>query len=101
MSVLGRSAAPRADMLKCMTYWSFIGRGSTRYVTEEPEVRSDGTVVSKGEIFPKGTKVKRHEGDPPERPSRGSVPPKAGRPNKIDKARGFGEGNTRLQKRQK
>lgn len=75
-----------------MPYWTLLHGTDSDNVTEEPEKRADGTVVSKGRIWPKGTTVIPHAGDKPEIP-RGSVPPRAGRPQRKNPARGFGRDN--------
>lgn len=77
-----------------MPYWTLLHGTDSDNVTEEPEKRADGTVVSKGKIWPKGTTVIPHEGNKPEMP-RASVPPPAGRPKRRDRARGFGRENIR------
>ncbi|WP_147377917.1 hypothetical protein [Mycobacteroides abscessus] len=78
-----------------MVYWTVVAGHSTQHVREEPTERSDGTLVlSTGQtLSPNTFRVIRHEGDPPE-VSRASVGNKAGRPDKINRARGFGEQNT-------
>lgn len=71
-----------------MPYWTLIHGSDSENVTEEPAKRTDGTVVSKGKIWPKGTTVVPHKGDEPEMP-RASVPPPTGRPKRKNPARGF------------
>jgi hypothetical protein len=75
-----------------MPYWTLLHGTKSANVPEEPEKRSDGTVVSKGQIWPKGTKVVPHDGDIPELP-RASIPPKTGRPKRKNPAQGFGRDN--------
>ena len=77
-----------------MVYWTVVAGHSTQHVREEPTERSDGALVlSTGQTLgPNTFRVIRHEGDPPE-VSRASVGNKAGRPSKINRARGFGEQN--------
>ena len=77
-----------------MPYWTLLHGTDSDNVTEEPEQRADGTVVSKGKVWPKGTAVIPHEGDKPEMP-RASVPPAAGRSKRKDPLRGFGRDNIR------
>ena len=77
-----------------MPYWTLLHGTDSDNVTEEPEKRADGTFVSKGKIWPKGTTVIAHAGDKPEMP-RTSVPLRAGRPKRKNPARGWGRNNTR------
>jgi hypothetical protein len=82
-----------------MSYWTVLVGGKTVYRGEEkPEERADGTLVlPKGQSFAKGKYrlTGPHDGDPPQISGKGSVPPKPGRPDKIDPAGGFGPNNTR------
>jgi hypothetical protein len=75
-----------------MPYWTLLHGKKSANVTEQPELRDDGTVVSKGQIWPKGTTVIPHDGDIPEVP-RASLPPTTGRPHRKNPAGGFGRDN--------
>jgi hypothetical protein len=81
-----------------MSYYTVVKGGVTEYRGAEKPDEHDGYCVLPK---PKGKIVTQpyiltgpHDGDPPEMP-RGSTPRPTGRPNRINKARGFGPGNTR------
>jgi hypothetical protein len=81
-----------------MSNWSVLVGGKTVYRGEtKPKEHPDGRLeLPTGQTFAKGKyRLFGPKGDdPPEISGKGSVPPKPGRPDKKDPARGFGEHNT-------
>jgi hypothetical protein len=82
-----------------MAHYTVLVGGKTVYSGEtKPKEHPDGRVeLPNGQTFARGMyRLFEQEGDPPTPVSgKGSVPPKPGRPEKIDPAGGFGENNTK------
>lgn len=81
-----------------MSYWIVTKGGVTEYRgAAKPEKRDDGSLVlPNGRLIPEPyTLTGPHDGDPPDISGKGSVPPRPGRPERINPAGGFGPGNTR------
>jgi hypothetical protein len=73
--------------------WIVMAPGGPYHQEDEPEEMEDGRLLlHSGQTLAPGTWTKRPSGKRPQMP-RASVPPKKGRPERKDRAGGWGEDN--------
>ena len=80
-----------------MPYWTVLKGGKTVYRGAELVPRDDGSLVlPSGELISEPYHVTGpHDGDPPAISGKGSTPPPTGKPDRINKAGGYGPDNIR------